>query len=62
MEKQHEEQVLDKTSTHAIIKKVNDEIVYDLIIKNGDEVEVLATDRTFDNSIFNLTEEELSAL
>jgi len=65
--KEYKEQVLDKESTHAIVRKVGDEIVYDLVIKSKDEngndvFEYLATDRTFQGSGIELTPEELEKL
>lgn len=63
MEKEYIENVLGEDSTHAIIRKVNEEIVYDLIIKENETViKTLATDRTWSAELIPLTDEELECL
>jgi len=65
IEKQYIESVLGVDSTHAQVRKVGDNLVYDLVRKydvdgNG-VVDVLATDRTYENQ-FPLTQVELDIL
>jgi len=66
IEKQYIESVLGVDSTHAQVRKVGDNLVYDLVRKyqdaDGNEVaEVLATDRTYESQ-FPLTQAELDEL
>ena len=62
--KEYNEQVLDKLSTHAIVKEYRKDpdpiFVYDLMLEN----ELLASDRFIFayTNVFNLTEEELLEL
>ena len=63
IEKEYVEPVLGENSSHAIIRKVNEEIVYDLIIKLDEfTVKTLATDRTWSAELIPLTDEELECL
>jgi hypothetical protein len=63
IEKEFIENVCGEDSTHAIIRKVGEEIVYDLIIvKDGCAVKTLATDRTWSAELIPLTDEELECL
>jgi len=67
MEKEYQENVLGETSTHAVIRKVDNNIVYDLIIKTPFEddtfnIKVLATDRTWTQELIPLTEDEIESL
>jgi hypothetical protein len=63
MEKEYQENVLGETSTHCVIRKVDNNIVNDLIIKEENEtVKTLATDRTWTQELIPLTSEELDGL
>jgi len=65
MLKEYNEQVLNKFSTHADLKHYNAEediLIGDLVIMNEDNKEILASDRYYPTSDFNLTQEELEIL
>jgi len=61
----YNEQVLDKFSTHIDLKHYHveeDILIGDLVIVNGDNKEILASDRYYPVGDFNLTQEELEIL
>lgn len=60
--KEYKENVGNKESTHAIIMRVGEDIVYELVIKDGDNITSLATLRTWTQDKIPLTDEELKEL
>lgn len=68
VEKELNVQVLDKTSTHIILKEYREDqliVIYDLVIKDNDGniVEILGTDRYTDNfTEYNITEDDITQL
>jgi len=65
MLKVYKEQVLNKISTHIDLRHYNQEediLIGDLVIVNEDNKEILASDRYYPSSNFDLTQEELESL
>jgi len=65
MLKVYKEQVLNKFSTHIDLRHYNQEediLIGDLVIVNENSKEILASDRYYPTSDFNLTQEELEIL
>jgi len=65
MLKEYNEQVLNKFSTHIELKHYSQEediLIGDLVIVDEDNKEILASDRYYPVSDFNLTQEELENL
>jgi len=65
MLKEYIEQVLGKFSTHFDLKHYSQEediLIGDLVIMDEDNKEILASDRYYSVSDFNLSQEELESL
>jgi len=62
---EYNKQVLNKLSTHIDLRYYRQEediLIGDLVIVDGDNKEILASDAYYPASDFNLTQEELESL